>query len=240
MSTLTASNKDLTSSLTDMFSSKPSSPSPSSYEPGPAFSSNNNNINGDLDTGFFASITWQTWLIIVLILALLGINVFVYLAKGTGTIANIINEYFSPLLKLFGFGVLETTKQTISTSAAGTKAGVDVVANTVTGSIDAVEGTATTFTGQQAASSQKGSMPVSNGGGNETIQDSLDSTLNDMSKTQEPQPEDSLSTYGKAGWCYIGEDHGTRTCSEVGVNDRCMSGNIFPSQTICMNPSLRA
>ena len=166
MSTLTASNKDLTSSLTDMFSSKPSSPSPSSYEPGPAFSSNNNNINGDLDTGFFASITWQTWLIIVLILALLGINVFVYLAKGTGTIANIINKYFSPLLKLFGFGVLETTKQTISTSAAGTKAGVDVVANTVTGSIDAVEGTATTFTGQQAASSQKGSIPVSNGGGN--------------------------------------------------------------------------
>jgi hypothetical protein len=240
MSTLTASNKDLTRSLTDMFSSKPSSPSPSSYEPGPVFSSNNNNINGDLDTGFFASITWQTWLIIVLILALLGINVFVYLAKGTGTIANIINKYFAPLLKLFGFGVLETTKQTISTSATGTKAGVDVVANTVTGSIDAVEGTATTFTGQQAASSQKGSMPVSNGGGNETIQDSLDSTLNDMSKTQEPQPEDSLSTYGKAGWCYIGEDRGTRTCSEVGVNDRCMSGNIFPSQTICMNPSLRA
>ena len=112
MSTLTASNKDLTRSLTDMFSSKPSYPGPSSYEPGPAFVSNN--INGDLDTGFFSSITWQTWLIIILVLALLGINVFVYLAKGTGTIANIINKYFGALLKLFGFGVLETTKQTIS------------------------------------------------------------------------------------------------------------------------------
>ena len=238
MSTLTASNKDLTRSLTDMFSSKPSYPGPSSYEPGPAFVSNN--INGDLDTGFFSSITWQTWLIIILVLALLGINVFVYLAKGTGTIANIINKYFGALLKLFGFGVLETTKQTISTSATGTKAGVDAVADTTTGAIDTVESTVTTFTGQQAVSSQKGSMQVSNGGGNETIQDSLDSTLNDMSKTQEPQPEDSLSTYGKAGWCYIGEDNGTRTCAEVGVNDRCMSGNIFPSQTICMNPSLRA
>ena len=238
MSTLTASNKDLTRSLTDMFSSKPSYPGPSSYEPGPAFS--NNNINSDLDTGFFASITWQTWLIIILILALLGINVFAYLAKGTGTVANIINKYFGPLLKLFGFGVLETTKQTITTSATGTKAGVDLVANTATGSIDAIEGTGTSFTGQQAASSQKGSMPVSNGGGNELSEDSLDSTLNDASKTQEPQPEDSLSTYGKAGWCYIGEDRGTRACAEVGVNDRCMSGNIFPSQTICMNPSLRA
>ena len=239
MSTLTASNKDLTRSLTDMFSSKPSSPS--SYEPGPAFSSNN--INGDLDTGFFSSITWQTWLIIILILALLGINVFVYLAKGTGTIANIINKYFGALLKLFGFGVLETTKQTISTSATGTKAGIVAVAGTATGAIDTVESTLNqpiTFTGQQAASSQKGSMPVSNGGRNETIQDSLDSTLNDMSKTHEPQPEDSLSTYGKAGWCSFGEDDGSRACAEVGVNDRCMSGNIFPSQTICMNPSLRA
>ena len=61
-----------------------------------------------------------------------------------------------------------------------------------------------------------------------------------MSKTQEPQPEDSLSTYGKAGWCYIGEDRGFRTCAQVGVNDKCMSGEIFPSQEICINPNLRA
>jgi hypothetical protein len=47
------------------------------------------------------------------------------------------------------------------------------------------------------------------------------------------------STTGKAGWCYIGEERGFRTCAEVGVNDTCMSGDIFPSQQICVNPNLR-
>ena len=58
------------------------------------------------------------------------------------------------------------------------------------------------------------------------------------------QADDSSSSIqqgaSKAGWCYIGEDRGFRTCSEVGVNDSCMSGDIFPSSQICVNPSLRA
>jgi hypothetical protein len=43
----------------------------------------------------------------------------------------------------------------------------------------------------------------------------------------------------KSGWCYIGEDRGFRSCIEVGDNDQCMSGQIFPSADICSNPSLR-
>ena len=43
----------------------------------------------------------------------------------------------------------------------------------------------------------------------------------------------------KSGWCLIGEDRHFRSCMEVGVNDKCMSGDIFPSREICVNPSLR-
>jgi hypothetical protein len=43
----------------------------------------------------------------------------------------------------------------------------------------------------------------------------------------------------KAGWCFIGEDRGFRSCIEVGDNDKCMSGDIFPTMDICVNPSLR-
>lgn len=77
---------------------------------------------------------------------------------------------------------------------------------------------------------------------NEWRTDTLDSALNDASKNTEPQPDDSLSTVqssGKAGWCYIGTDRNIRTCAQVGANDACMSGDIFPSQDICMNPNLR-
>lgn len=263
MSTVTASNKDLSSSLGDIFSSKPSSPSSNTYEPGSVFTSGTSD-SSSMDSGM----TWQTWLIIILILALLGFNIFIYLAKGTGAVAEFIDKYFGPLLKLFGISILETTKQTIDVSATGTKAGVDAVANTATGTIDVIEqganlntasstssitnattnATTNKYSGQQASGTQKNAMPVQqqiqqNGSMTEWRQDTLDSALNDASKSPEPQPDDSSSSVqstGKAGWCYIGMDRNTRTCSQVGVNDVCMSGDIFPSQDICMNPNLRA
>ena len=40
-------------------------------------------IDTGTTSGFFSNITWQTWLIVILMLAFLGINVFAYLEKGT-------------------------------------------------------------------------------------------------------------------------------------------------------------
>jgi hypothetical protein len=50
----------------------------------------------------------------------------------------------------------------------------------------------------------------------------------------------SNKSSNKAGWCFIGQDQGFRSCIQVGENDQCMSGDIFPSQEICVNPKLRA
>lgn len=263
MNTITDSapkNNSLSSSLSRLM---PENEQPASY----SMNGSNNTESGSSIINYFANITWQTWLIVILILALLGINIFVYLAKATSGASGFIDKYFGPILSLFGFGALETTKQTINTSATGTKAGVDLVANTSTGAIDSIEnaaknGITTTTTdttttdtttsykpnAQKASSSQKNSMPVQQqiqqaGGAYEWNQGSLDSALNDASHSQEPQPDESLSSVqsssGKAGWCFIGTDQNIRTCSQVGVADTCMSGDIFPSQEICMNPNLR-
>ena len=56
----------------------------------------------DATSGFFSSITWQTWLIIILILAFLGINVFAYLEKGTDATTNFFDKFIVPILKVFG------------------------------------------------------------------------------------------------------------------------------------------
>jgi hypothetical protein len=212
-------------------------------------------------SGFFSNLTWQTWLIIILILAFLGINVFYYLEMGTKNIVDI----FDPILKLFGYQTLETTKQTINASATGTKAGVDIVANTTTGAINAIENNAkkinNTSTDAKPVAGQRStnSPAVTNA---ETIQDqlkmenqineledlqqqNLQKALQDASRSNDVKPDDSLSRIqasngsGKAGWCFIGEDRGFRTCSQIGQNDQCMSGDIFPSHEICMNPNLR-
>jgi len=60
-----------------------------------------------------------------------------------------------------------------------------------------------------------------------------------------PEPDVSASRIqankptSKQGYCYIGEDRGFRSCIEVGKGDVCMSGDIFPTQDICINPNLR-
>ena len=268
----------LSNSLSNLMSSKSSGSSSAnkiSSTFGDAMSSvnvNDANSTGSSFSEYLSSITWQTWLIVILLLALLGINVFAYLAKATTDFSSIFDTYFRPILSFFGFGVLETTKQTVSNSATGTKAGVDLVANTTTGAIDIIQDTVknpnsastssasassassntmntnTKPTAAKATTSQKNSMPVQQqiqeaGGAYEWNQNALDSALNDAAQTQEPQPDESLSSVqsssGKAGWCYIGVDRGTRTCSQIGVNDQCLSGDIFPSQEICVNPNLR-
>jgi len=61
-----------------------------------------------------------------------------------------------------------------------------------------------------------------------------------------PQPDEAGSmtqasqSGSKSGYCYIGEDRGFRSCIQVGVGDTCMSGDIFPTKEICINPNLRA
>jgi hypothetical protein len=41
------------------------------------------------------------------------------------------------------------------------------------------------------------------------------------------------------GYCYIGYDNGQRECTNVFEGDVCMSGEIFPTIDICINPNLR-
>ena len=79
---------------------------------------------------------------------------------------------------------------------------------------------------------------------NNTLNKALNTSQNKQPSNTDYQADEASSSIQngqpKSGWCYIGEDRGFRTCAEVGVNDKCMSGDIFPSQEICVNPNLRA
>jgi len=60
-----------------------------------------------------------------------------------------------------------------------------------------------------------------------------------------PKPDLTTSTTqsskiaNKSGYCYIGEDRGFRSCIKIKQGDKCMSGNIFPTEALCINPNLR-
>jgi len=193
------------------------------------------------DGGFFdflKNINVTTWLLIVLILAFLGFNIFVYLAKGTQDITN----FFGPLIeKIFGTTVA-VTGQAIDVSAEGAKAVVSGTASAVNAGLTAVQD----ITPNSAQSSMKsqpltGTTGTTGTQGNVNATNSLHNALNNAHPSEEnPDYSPHEASSSKAGWCFIGEDRGYRSCAEVGVNDQCMSGDIFPSQELCINPNLRA
>lgn len=201
--------------------------------------------------GFFSflqNITLTTWILIIIVLAIFGFNIFAYLAKGTQFTANILGEgsnWFSSLLA-------PTAKQTIDVSATGTKAGVDVIANTANNAIDTVSNpnenlkqTPPQVEPNPAYSSQSSQPVVSESQLEQMQENALNKALNDAEQSSKVQADDSYSTIqmskssNKSGWCYIGEEKGVRSCMEVGVNDMCMSGDIFPTNDVCVNPNLR-
>ena len=197
------------------------------------------------DSGFFdmlKNINASTWIIVILILAFLGFNIFVYLAKGTQDLTN----FFGPFLqKIFGT-VTSVAGETIDVSAEGAKAVVSGTANVVNSGLTTVQN----ITPNQSTTSIK-SQSVQNtihqpdNLANASLNKAINSSKNKTSGDEYEANEASSSLYagsstGKSGWCYIGEDRGFRSCAKVGINDKCMSGDIFPSQELCINPTLRA
>ena len=52
-------------------------------------------------------------------------------------------------------------------------------------------------------------------------------------------PDSSIQRGAQKGYCYIGNDRGIRSCLYVNEPSACMSGEIFPTKAVCVNPTLR-
>jgi hypothetical protein len=198
--------------------------------------SDNTTSNNVFD--YFKSFSLFTWMLIIIILALLGFNIFVYLAKGTQDISSV----FKNLLVYFGL----TSSEIISNTAVGTKTVVDTAANTVIRGSNEIQGslakTRENGTPIQNTFPQQNDMDVDIMK-NKTLNQSLNKSQIQQKDTGSYQADDSNSNIqqgvSKAGYCYIGEDKGYRSCVYVNESDQCMSGDIFPTNEICVNPSLR-
>jgi hypothetical protein len=72
----------------------------------------------------------------------------------------------------------------------------------------------------------------------------IDSAINNSKRvTNQPVPDTSVDpiqkpiTAGKVSWCLVGEYQGKRGCIDVNDESKCMSGQVFPSQNMCLNPT---
>ena len=161
------------------------------------------------------TMTWKGWALVIFVLAILGINVFAILGRGTAEITDIFGPIIKKIMALF----VGTTGQIVGTTAAGAKAIVNETADVTDRALTKVQDIATpNIPPNPEKRAPSNPPPMPHGGG-------------DMPPTH--------GAHGP-GFCYVGTDDPFRSCVKVGYDDLCMSGEIFPTHELCVNPNLRA
>ena len=167
-------------------------------------------------------------LLIILGLSFLGINIFIVIGNLLESLLKIVGPMITQILSIFGY-----------TTGTALNKGADVVADVAKTGVDIAEGSLQSV-GNVLRDASRGNVnpdAVSGLDGALNVSSSPSSTYVEPSPSASANPVQRPITSGKTGWCLVGEYEGKRGCVAVGDQDRCMSGQIFPSQVACMNPS---
>ena len=206
-----------------------------------------NSLNPAIPQNPSGSNSYIIWVIIIIILAILGFLIYYYYPLISQQFLPFINNLFTPIDITTGSNVAENINQTVKTEGVQKEeiSKEEISKEETTQNIQGAQATSSITNSQDVTST----VPVQN----QQQHDALNTALNQAEKQQQPQPSDNsqysadISTSSiqnsksssKTGWCFIGEDRGFRSCIQVNEHDKCMSGDIFPNQDICINPNLR-
>ena len=223
----------------------------SASAPFPDYSAAGTNSSSSLDSSSsYTTSLLVRGVLIVLLLSLIGFNVFTYLDDITAWFGDTFGAPFRAVARYLGYAATDTAQTTVDVAAQGTKSAVDIAAGAASSGIGVLQqtiGQGQTMDQQQQQQPVQGQSQQGRGQNMDQSEMSSNAGLQralSHAKKESPQPDDATSRTqrqhtGKSGYCYIGEDRGFRSCIKVGEEDTCMSGDIFPTQAICINPRLR-
>ena len=175
--------------------------------------------------------SWFKWIILLVILALLGFNIFTYFGEILNWFKRMLAPIFGPVVGTTAAIVGETAKQTIDVSAKGAKGAISGVQEVTTSGITALQDV---LEGKGIRNGIDGGTPHY-----ELSQAEARFVLGGAGEADETDNMRPKSKKEKVGFCYVGKDKGFRTCISVDKAHECMSGEIFPTLDVCVNPSLR-
>ena len=155
--------------------------------------------------------------IVIVILAILGFNVFNYLAQAT--------QFTAEGTKVIGEDVLKTGELVAGGAVGAVEGGIE-------GSI------------KGARNVLHREMDISPDEIVQNARDNIRLTSYHPSRSELSKKKLNTSNH-QGGYCLIGTNEDElgnprRACVRVGVNDKCGSNQIFPTMAVCVNPSLRA
>ena len=205
---------------------------------------------------------------IVILLAVLGFNVFNYLAQGTDIVSSIVSPIVYVIAMLSG----DTAKTTLQHTSQGTQVianessnflqtlltyittiftnSVQFITDTSTSGIDflqssikqdkitSINGTKTK--NQNESQDNEEDNVLKNERTLETRVQEVSNSIKDLIiKKEDNLPHPTRSDSQQHGFCYVGKEKNLRHCAKVSSNSKCMSGDIFPTMDLCINPKLR-
>ena len=161
-------------------------------------------------------------LIILIILLGLGINVFNIFGDILQSIMNVITPFISKFLSSIGY----STGEAINVSA-------EFASDSIINGIELAEG----------AVKNVGDILIdasSNQGNSTTSLNSIEQEQRHLDEAVADSPENTIQksiTSSKQSWCLVGEYQNKRGCIPISESDKCLSGNVFPNQQMCLNPT---
>jgi hypothetical protein len=209
------------------------------------------------------------WFVIIILLALYGFNIFKYLAQGTDIITALISPFTYVIALLTGTTVktiIQNISQGGQTLIAELSnffgALINFFSQFFSGSLKVAEKTSVSAIDQlqsnivkdktNSAESKKSKQVVEAepeaeettllknerklAERNREVSSEVKDTINKKEKT-DPAPLQTSTL--EHGYCYIGKNNNVRNCAKVSSKNKCMSGDIFPTMDLCINPNLR-
>jgi len=173
-------------------------------------------------------------LTVLLVLSFLGINLLAFMGNALQTISNVFGPLFTQILSVFGYD-----KSTdVVTDVA--KSGIDLAGDTIQSAAELLKDASRGHVATDAVNQLDNSFKYGKSS-------KLDSVINNSKPgMNQPVPDASVDpiqkpiTAGKVNWCLVGEYQGKRGCIEVDDDSKCMSGQVFPTQNLCLNPTRSA
>lgn len=165
-------------------------------------------------------------LVTLLVFSFLGVNLLFVFGNFIQTIANLFGPLVAQILSIFGYTTGTVLNKSADIVSDVAKTGIDIAEDTVHSVGDLLKGASRPNVDAHA-------------------RNQLDRSLNTSGiQHREPTPDSSINpiqkpiTSGKQAWCLVGEYQGKRGCIAVSDTNKCLSGQIFPTQQLCLNPTL--
>lgn len=181
-----------------------------------------------MNSNSIAGIEYKTIIIVLLVLlslSFLGINILTILDNFIKTIVSVLGPLVSQILSIFGYTTGSILNKTADVVGDVAKTGVDIAEGSLQSVGTILKDASRTNVDSRATNSLDNVLNV-----NTTV------VPGQPAPTPGENPIQKPIASGKSGWCLVGEYEGKRGCISVNDYDKCLSGQVYPTEDQCRLP----